>query len=156
MPFDDLTTSQRRLVITLVEEVASGRYSSEFWASATMGGRGWAVQLSGKGDAEDKELDVEFEETDIRELSTTGYLTLIPKRGDYAASLKPKAYQEYKLLKDPLDLFPTVEERIQHRQQPTLDIFISHSSRDKAVAETLVELLRNASTSRLIESDARA
>lgn len=144
MPFDDLTTNQRQLIITLVEEIASGRYSSEFWTAATMGGRGWAVQLFGKDDTEDKELDVEFEETDLRELSTAGYLTLISKGGDYAASLKPKAYQEYKLLKDPLDLLPTVEERIQHQQQPTLDIFISHSSRDKAVAEALIELLRNA------------
>lgn len=39
MAFEDLTENQRRLVVELIEELASGNYSSEFWAGATHGKR---------------------------------------------------------------------------------------------------------------------
>ncbi|HLA97352.1 MAG TPA: hypothetical protein VJL34_02775 [Anaerolineales bacterium] len=98
MAFDDLTDEQCKLVTTLVEDLTSGNYSSEFWALATLG-RGWFLTLAGMGGAQGKEIEG-FKETDLHSLSNEGYITLIPKKHGYAASLKPKAYQEYKRHKE--------------------------------------------------------
>lgn len=100
MAFDGLTDSQRQLVVTLVEELASGKYSSEFWALATFG-EGWSVTLTGIGGAQGKEIG-NLEETDLYAVKNEDYITLIPKRHGYVGSLKPKAYEQYKLYRQPL------------------------------------------------------
>jgi hypothetical protein len=94
MAFEDLTEEQKQLVARLVENLASGDFSSEFFALATLG-RGWFVQLNGQGGAESTQLDG-FTETDLRALESEGYITLMSKRNHYSASLKPKAYSEYR------------------------------------------------------------
>jgi hypothetical protein len=94
MAFDNLTDSQRELVITLVEKLATGKFASESWALATMG-RGWFIMLQGTGGAESEEIE-SFTETDLHALGAGGFLTLIPKEPGYALSLTAKAYSEYK------------------------------------------------------------
>lgn len=97
MAYEDLSPSQQALVERLVEELATGNYSSEFIALATLG-RGWFLQLQGQGGAEATEVDG-FGETDLRALEAEGYLTLIQKRQGFVGSLRPKAYDQYKLSK---------------------------------------------------------
>ena len=99
MAFDDLTENQHRLVVQLVEELATGNYGSQFWAAGTMG-KGWFITLQGVGGAENEEL-TGFEETDLLALEDEGYVRLIPKNASYAGALKQKAYDQYKLLQEP-------------------------------------------------------
>ena len=101
MAFDDLTESQRNLIVRVIEELASGNYRSQFWAVATMD-KGWFLTLQGIGGVENKEL-TGFEETDLRTLAEEGYITLIVKNVGFAGSLKAKAYEGYKLLHEPMD-----------------------------------------------------
>ena len=101
MAFEDLTENQRRLVVELIEELATGNYSSEFWAVATMG-KGWFIRLQGQGEAGNREL-IGFQETDLHALADEGYIQIIHKMRGFAGSLKPKAEREYALLREPAE-----------------------------------------------------
>lgn len=94
MAFEDITKSQRSLVERLVDRLATGSFAPEFIALATLG-RGWSLQLRGQGGAEDASIDG-FAETDLRALSSTGYITLVDKRQGLLGSLTAKAFDEYK------------------------------------------------------------
>ena len=94
MAFSDLTASQHKLIRSLVEQLATGDYSPEFWALATLD-RGWFIQLTGQGGAKGHVIDG-FVETDLNALESEGYITLLHKKTGFVGSLKPKAYSEYK------------------------------------------------------------
>jgi|CXWL01.1.fsa_nt_gi hypothetical protein len=101
MAFDDLTESQKQLVINLVENIATGSFDSEFLAIGTLAG--WSIDLYGKDGAASITLD-DFTKTDLIALAEEGYITLIASdKYSYTASLKPKAYDQYKLFKNPPD-----------------------------------------------------
>jgi len=97
MPFDDLTQDQRQLITNLVERLATGSFDSEFFAQGSL--NGWSIDLSGKDGAEGASLS-NFTKTDLIALSHEGYITLLESdKYSYTASLKPKAYEQYKLSK---------------------------------------------------------
>lgn len=99
MAFDDLTENQRQLVIILVENIATGSFESEFSAIGTLAG--WSLDLYGKDGAASITLN-DFSKTDLIALAEEGYITLIaPDKYSYTASLKPKAYEQYKLFESP-------------------------------------------------------
>ena len=96
MAFVDLTESQQKLVTDLVEQLATGKYHSEFLVLGTI--RGWRIALAGVDGAASAELRG-LTKTDLISLADEGYITLIEGSQPYlyTASLKPKAYQQYKL-----------------------------------------------------------
>lgn len=140
MAFDDLTHNQIRTLVQLIEALNSGSYNDEFALVRVHGDQLCTIRFYDKGKRSVSSLEIKgFTQTDIQSLKEDGYITT---SGGHA-SLKGKAFQQYKLLKDPLALFPTLEERLKH-STPSLDIFISHSSKDSDVAASLIELLRAA------------
>jgi hypothetical protein len=116
----------------------SGDYKDEFYTAR--GDRGGVVlHLQSAGEGSGAELE-DVSESALEALAEEGYIK-IGKGG--RCTLRPKAYQQYKSLKDPLDLFPTIEELTRHKTS-SIDIFISHSSKDREIAEALINLLRDA------------
>lgn len=95
MPFEDLSPEQSSLLVQLVERLATGNFESEFLALVTHD-RGWYLRLVGQGGADDSSIDG-FKETDLRELESAGYITLIDRKNGFLTALRPKAYREYKL-----------------------------------------------------------
>jgi hypothetical protein len=138
MAFDDLTPNQIKKLTQLIEALNSGNYSEEFDVVRRLNQQSGYINLYGNSGVSNHEIEG-FTNSEIQALKEEGYITLIGSK----ASLKPKAFQQYKLLKDPLDLFPTLEDRL-NNSMPSLDIFISHSSKDKDIAEALINLLKAA------------
>jgi hypothetical protein len=113
MAFDDLTDTQRQIIIKLIEELESGNYETEFdiyWAVGSDRVK-WLIQLMSKDGEKVNHGIVHgepegewamFSETDLHALANENYITLLG-RGNrtYVASLNPKAHQQYKLLKQP-------------------------------------------------------
>lgn len=97
MAFDELIETQRQLIVDLVERLATGSFESEFYAIGTLAG--WAIDLYGKDGAESATLN-DIAKTDLVALADEGYITLIATdKNRYTASLKPKAYEQYKISK---------------------------------------------------------
>lgn len=141
MAFDDLTFRQSELITKLLEAELSGRYESEFHAVCVMG-KGWFIQVEGKGGEEDKEFG-DFTEGDLVELGTSHYLTAIQKQSGFAISLSQRAFEQYHLKRGTSESARPEGVTTAHTSnKESIDIFISHSARDKAVAEALINLLK--------------
>lgn len=138
MAFDDLTPNQRDTLIQLIEALNTGEYHDEFVMFRHVGQVRGDIRLYSRSSVTTHRIEG-FTDSDLQALKEEGYLT---QASAGRATLKPKAYQQFNLHKDPLGFFQSPEQ-IQKRES-SLDIFISHSSKDKPVAEALINLLRDA------------
>jgi len=146
MAFDDLKIGQRDLIWELLAEQTSGKYSPECYA-ADMTGKGWSIQLKGIDGNEDKEISG-FTEGDLMGLEIRGYLIATLKQSRHALSLSQKAFEQLHLSEAASRLQSPNPTKSSHtgtqNKENNIDIFISHSSKDKDVAEALINLLRAA------------
>jgi hypothetical protein len=144
MAFDDLTDIQRNLVIDLVEKLATGSFESEFSAIGTLGG--WSLDLYGKDGAASATLN-DFSKTDLIALSDEGYITLTTASSySYSASLKPKAYQQYKISKNPVSAVEADAQSTAPAQSPFGDNQLTKIA--ESSKELVAELQKNYELSR--------
>lgn len=105
MAFDDLTPNQSKTLIQVIEALNTGNYADEFAIARTVGKPQGFAYLYGIGGVSNKEIEG-FTDTDVQALKDEGYIISI---SGGRASLKPKAFQQYRLLKYPLALYPGLE-----------------------------------------------
>lgn len=97
MAFDDLTISQKNLIIRLVEKLTSdGEFSSEFWAHWWGGLVGFIDYLNNEGANE--VITNDFEAADLFTLQEKGYVTLIARKTGQQGRITAKAEHHYKLM----------------------------------------------------------
>jgi len=137
MAFDDLNDTQRKLIIELVEDMASGSYSGLGAYGAFQ--KGWIVDLRGEGGAASKSIEG-VRETDLVILNEKGYLTLSPKRGRSYPTifLGEKSRQEYE---SQIGAHSQVDQPTGGLVQPTVGI-ITPLPKEYAAARAMLEETR--------------
>ena len=133
MAFDDLTPSQRDALMPLIEALLTGKYNEEFFLTRQAGLLRGEIHLTYKH-AESRGQGLPgFTESEVQAFKEAGYLSTST---NFSAALKIKAYREYEeYLNKPSE---------ESDRMFNLDVFISHSSRDKEVAAAIIDLLRAA------------
>jgi hypothetical protein len=145
----NLTDRQNKLARRIVEDISSGKMEETFFAVWGTGLSPGQQPIIVWGDG-DWRLD-EFYFGDYNALAEEGYLRMIRDSG----CPFPKKVQGYAptdryfnctITKKLMDAASSnfAEEDSSPRHQHTLDVFISHSSKDTAIAEALIELIRAA------------
>ncbi len=141
MAFDDLTSRQSALIRKLLEVELSGNYEPEFYATAVFG-RGWSIQLEGKEENDKQELDG-FTEGDLVGLALKQYVTIVKTSSGLNISLAARAFEQYHLDDSTSRLRSSASSAAEPDiKDSSIDIFISHSAKDKSIAEALVNLLK--------------
>jgi predicted nucleotide-binding protein len=134
MAFDDLTPSQRDPLIALIETLATGDYHDEFVMSRRVMERRGDIHIYGKGGAKDRQLEG-FTDSDTQVLIEEGYLSRLGLK----ATLKAKAYQQYKLLKEPSDLSENIPVSVDVHLRRLLKVYhAAGGSQSKGVVLTEV------------------
>lgn len=133
MAFDDLTPSQRDALIPLIEALLTGKYNEEFFLTRQAGRRQGEIHLTYKHSKSGGQGLPGFTESEVQAFKEAGYITTST---NFSAALKIKAYREYEEYAHK----PSEESD----RMSNLDVFISHSSRDKEVASAIIDLLRAA------------
>lgn len=161
MAFNDLTPNQARRIINLMDALKSGRYKDDFLV-CHLPWENIFVYLYARSDGKlvrvkgivDSDIQAYLEEGYIRLSTEKDSFTVEDREWDgikvarmvagQKATLKAKAYEEYNQQHKSHEDSST--EKPTHNSELTLDIFISHSSKDVKIAEALIDLLRAALT----------
>jgi hypothetical protein len=136
MAFDDLNPNQINPLISLTEALNSGNYSDEFLIMRRSGQQRGFIYLYSSSGSDPQEIEG-FADSDVQALQEEGYITL---SSHGRATLKPKAFRQYELHKANQGK-RTGAKITTAAMTPSLDIFISHSSKDVEVAKALIHLL---------------